>query len=170
MNPRRAILTIFFALGLSLVATADPLNFMVGNFTFSRPSGWRWEELVAQSKATAQLRVTDEKTGGESQVLISISHTPRDEIAAKWKIYFVEPPVVVHNVSSNKVKSFPVTWVSVEGTYRVRGVLKPDHSLLGAIIETEKGNVFGRIVGPKELVQKSTPTFKKMIEDALKEE
>lgn len=170
MHLGRTILMVSVAMSCLFSARADPLNFIVGEFTFSRPPAWRWEELISQSKASAQLRIPDEKSDREAQVLISSSRATRDDVVAKWKIYFVEPPVVVHKVTSKKINKLPVTYVTVEGTYRIKGALKTGYALLGIVIETDKGNVFGRLIGPKSMVEQSGPQFKKMIEDALKEE
>ena len=159
-----------FALACVPALKADPENFIIGPFTFIRPETWKWNELNDKSHASAQMFITDEKTGDESQVLISFSSTKRDDIASKWKIYFVEPPAVDYHTKSKKIKTFPITYVDVAGTYRVKGRLKNDHALAGIIIETEKGNVFGRVVGPKGMVKNVRADFTKMMEDALKEE
>jgi hypothetical protein len=43
---------------------------------------------------------------------------------------------------------------------------KPDYALAGAILESTRGNIFVRMTGPRELVKKTLPAFKKMIESA----
>jgi len=46
----------------------------------------------------------------------------------------------------------------------------PGYALVGAILESDNGNVFVRMTGPKELVQSSLMDFKKMIEGAAKKD
>jgi len=43
---------------------------------------------------------------------------------------------------------------------------QPNTMLLGAILESAKGNVFVRMTGPARLVKASQAEFKKMIESA----
>ena len=64
-----------------------------------------------------------------------------------------------------------MTYVQAEGTY-LSGMPggpttpKPDYGLAGAILESPEGNIFVRMTGPRELMKKTFPVFKKMIESA----
>ena len=66
-----------------------------------------------------------------------------------------------------------VTYAEAQGTY-LSGMpggpktAMPNHALLGAIIESDQGNVFVRMTGPIDLVKNSMAEFKKMIESGLK--
>lgn len=168
MQIHRAILTLAFAVLCVGRVVADPENFLVGPFTLTRPADWTWKDLPDKSKASALLSISDKKTG-EAQILISWSRSSREAVAATWKGYFDELRLDRPNVTS-KVKGFPVTYVVTEGTLRATKTSKPNQALLGVIVETKRGNVCGRMIGPKALVEKSGDQLKKMIEDALKQE
>jgi hypothetical protein len=43
---------------------------------------------------------------------------------------------------------------------------QPNSMLLGAILESEAGNVFVRVTGPTKLVTETQPDFRKMIDSA----
>jgi hypothetical protein len=44
---------------------------------------------------------------------------------------------------------------------------QPDTMLIGAILESEQGNVFVRLTGPLNLAKSSQGAFRKMVESAL---
>jgi hypothetical protein len=44
---------------------------------------------------------------------------------------------------------------------------QPNTMLLGAIIESDRGNVFIRLTGPIKLAKASQPALRKMVEGAL---
>ena len=170
MKIRCAILILVSVFLGFVSAPADPVNFMVGSFTFVRPTEWVWKELPDKSHASALLMIPGENEDQQSQVLISFTRSTRDDVLAKWKSYFVEPPIVTQTITSKKIKQFPVTYEVVEGTYRVKKILKTDHVLVGMVVETKGGNVCGRLIGPRAMVEKWRDPFKRMIEEALKEE
>ena len=90
----------------------------------------------------------------------------------RWLGKFVEAKDQI-NAKTEKAKAgeTPITFVSAEGTFKAgppRGpvVQKPDHALLGAIIESKEGAVFVRFTGPKATVKAHAEAFKKMITSA----
>lgn len=169
MQTRRAFLTFAFAFWCAVRVSADPVNFIVGPFTMTRPVDWVWKDLPDKSHSSALLSINDNDPAQQAQVLVSFTRSSRENVAKGWENYFVEPLFSRTNVLS-KIKEFPVTYVMAEGTFRAARELKPKYALLGVIVETSKGNVCGRVIGPKAVVDKSAAQFKKMIEDALKEE
>ena len=94
----------------------------------------------------------------------------------RWLHQFTEPADQIHakieNVTVGKTK---VTYVQAEGTYKdgmPGGAVTPmpDSALIGAILESDNGNVFVRMTGPKTLVKSLTAEFKKMIESGPKKD
>jgi len=76
-------------------------------------------------------------------------------------------------IEETTVGSTKITYAQAEGTYNSGmpgGQLTPmtDYALTGAIIESDEGNVFVRMTGPKALVKASVADFKKMVESGLK--
>ena len=74
-------------------------------------------------------------------------------------------------ISHLKVNDLKATIVFVEGTYS-HGMQagdvtpKPNYAFLGAIVEGSEGNVFLKLVGPKNTVQKSREPFNQLINSA----
>lgn len=167
--PRIIVLLAFFFFH-AIAIHADPLNFMIGPLTFVRPPEWKWKEPEVATKASAELLIIDPTTQVEAQVLFSFSPSTPEGVMKRWKGYFAEPPPVEWKTTTNHIQNFTVTYLAVTGTQRSKAKLRPDYSLLGAIIETPKGNVYGRLLGPKNMVQKLTVEFKKMVEAALHED
>jgi hypothetical protein len=90
----------------------------------------------------------------------------------RWLSQFKEPREKLNSkVDTAKINDRTVTFVQAEGTYMsgMPGGPKtpqPNSMLLGAIVESPKGNVFARMTGPAGLVKDAQGDFKKMIESA----
>lgn len=166
----RTILLLAFLFVHALTAVADPLNFMIGPLTFVRPPEWKWKEPDVFTKASAELQVINSTNQAEAQVMFSFSPSTPADVMKRWKGYFAEPPPVEWKTTTNHIQRFTITYLTVTGTQRSKAKVRADYSLVGAIIETEKGNVYGRLLGPKNMVQELTVEFKKMVETALHED
>jgi hypothetical protein len=180
MNFTTTPLSRYFSLGALLVSAIglraeEHATFPVGEFTFARPPKWEWVESTSQMRK-AQLKVTDAASkvsadvafyyfgaGGAGGVQANVDRwlnqftEPRDKINAK-----------VEHTTAGKTR---VTYVQAEGTYKSGmpgGTVTPmsGYALIGAILESDNGNVFVRMTGPKELVKSSLGDLKKMIESA----
>ena len=167
---------VFSTIGLR---AEDHATFPVGDFTFTRPPNWQWVESTSQMRK-AQLKVTDAVSksgadvafyyfgaGGAGGVQANVD---------RWLNQFAEPSdqinAKVEHTTAGKTK---LTYVQAEGTYKsgMPGgptTPNPGYALIGAILESDGGNVFVRMTGPKELVKSSMLEFKKMIERGAKKE
>lgn len=170
-----AVLT-FVSAGIAAAAEAPP-TFQVSEFTFKRPPAWEWIETTsAMRKAQLKVLSADKKEsadvvfyyfgqggGGGTQANVDRwlgqFQEPKDQIKAK-----------VEEVTVDKHK---VTYVQAEGTY-LSGMPggpktpQPNSMLLGAVLESDKGDVFVKMTGPAALTKVSISEFKQMIEGALK--
>jgi hypothetical protein len=158
-------------------AAEAPGNFMVGEFTFARPADWQWvESTSAMRKAQLKIESTDKKDtaeivffyfgeGGGGGTKANIDRwlgqfeEPKDKISSK-----VEETIMVNGRK--------LTYVQAEGTYlsgMPGGPKTPQKNtvLMGAILESDQGNVFIRATGPAGLVKSSQAAFRKMVEGAL---
>jgi hypothetical protein len=182
MRPNKTVL--LFALLSTLALTGQealgadaPATFKVSEFTFKRPAAWEWVETTSAMRK-AQLRVVDAKTKEEAEVIffhfgagqgggvqsnidrwLGMFQEPRDKLGAK--------------TDKATVGGRTVTYVEAEGTFLSGppGGAKtpmPNYALVGAIIESDAGNVFVRLTGPKALAKASKDEFKKMVESPLK--
>ena len=160
------------------LAAADPQKtFEVGGFTFTRPDGWKWVESTSPMRK-AQLEVPAEKGGSPADIVFFYFGQGQGggtkANVDRWFGQFQETREKINaRTEETTVGQRKVTYVTADGTYKSgmpggAQTAMPDYALLGAIIESERGNVFVRLTGPKNLVHKSTAAFKKMIESALK--
>ena len=156
-------------------AAEAPKTFSVSEFTFTRPANWEWvpanspmrkAELKVESKdkkdtAEVIFFYFGESNGGGAQANVD-----------RWLSQFKEPREKLNSkVDTAKINNHTVTFVQAEGTYMsgMPGGPKtpqPNSMLVGAILESPKGNVFVRMTGPSGLVKESQAEFKKMIESA----
>lgn len=173
---RKVLFSLCGALAFCCLAAEGPKTFPVGEFTFSSPAGWEWVPVTSSMrKAELQVQSKDKKQkaevvffhfeggGGGTQANID-----------RWLGQFKEPREQLKaKVEAAKVNNRPVTFVQAEGTY-LSGMPggpktpQPDSMLLGAILESQQGNVFVRMTGPAALAKESQGDFRKMIEAALK--
>jgi hypothetical protein len=166
----------FAAVRLGLAAEA-PTTFQVSEFTFKRPPAWEWIDTTSTMRK-AQLKVlsADKKEsaevvfyyfgqggGGGTQANID-----------RWLSQFQEPKDKINaKVDEVTVAKRKITYVQAEGTY-LSGMPggpktpQPNTMLLGAILESESGNVFVKLTGPAALTKASVGDFKQMLEGALK--
>jgi hypothetical protein len=157
----------------------DHATFPVSEFTFTRPAHWEWVESTSQMRK-AQLKVTDEASKASASVVFYYfgaggAGSVQDNVD-RWLHQFIEPADQIHGkVENATVGKTKVTYVLAEGTYKdgmPGGAVTPmpDYALLGAILESDNGNVFVRMTGPKTLVKSLTAEFKKMIESGPKKD
>lgn len=163
---------------ISLFAADAPATFEAGPLKFTRPAKWQWVE-VAPGMRAAQLKITDEKKKGDSAEVVFFAFgagsggSPQANVD-RWLSQFEEPKEKTKSkVETKTLKKGKVTYVQAEGTYKSGmpgGSTTPmkNTMLLGAILESNDGNVFVKCTGPTALVKASADDFKKMVEEPLK--
>ena len=165
-------------LAAALAATAinaaeAPASFKVGEFTFSRPSSWQWVEPSPPMRK-AHLKLAQ---GGQEAEVIFFFFGPgggggTQANIDRWLGQFKEPREELKSkTEQGTAGGRKVTHVQAEGTYMsgMPGGTKtaqPNSMLLGAILESDAGNVFIRMTGPAKLVAESRAEFRKMIDSA----
>jgi hypothetical protein len=154
-------------------AAEAPASFKVGEFTFSRPTGWEWLE-PAPPMRKAHLKAA--KAGQEAEVIFFFFGAGggggTQANIDRWLGQFKEPRAELKSkTEQGTAGGRKVTYVQAEGTY-MSGMpggtrtAQPNSMLLGAILESDAGNVFVRMTGPAKLVTDSQPDFRKMIDSA----
>ena len=156
---------------------AAEASFKVSEFSFTPPTGWESVPVASQMRK-AQLKVVDSKTKEAADVIFF--HFGQGDGGGtkanveRWLSQFQEPRDKINAKSEEvTVGKHKVTYVQAEGTYMsgmpgAASTPMADYGLLGAIIESDQGNVFIRMTGPKKLVKASQKDFKKMVEGAVK--
>lgn len=154
-----------------------PKTFSVSEFTFTRPANWEWVPSTSpMRKAELKVESKDKKEKAEV-IFFYFGEGGAGGVKAnvdRWLSQFKEPREKLNSkVDTAKINNRIVTFVQAEGTY-MSGMPfgpktpQPNSMLLGAILESAKGNVFVRMTGPAGLVKTAHGDFKKMIESALK--
>jgi hypothetical protein len=168
-----ALLAACFALAAAS-ASAAPDTFKVSEFTFKRPSAWKWIESTSSMRA-AQLEVADEKSKEKCEVVFFYfgagSGGGTKANVDRWLSQFTD--ATKPQIDETTVGKTKVTYVRVEGTYQsgMPGGPKtaiPNHALVAAIVEGGQGHVFIKLTGPKALAKASEDEFKRMVESGLK--
>ncbi len=170
----RYLLCAIFSVVCATNVWADaPATFKVGDFTFIRPATWEWVEVTSAMRK-AQLKVTDADSKASADAIFYYfgqgDGGGTKANVDRWLGQFQEPREKINaKVEEVTVGKTKITYVQAEGTYSSGmpgGPTTPmaDYTLLGAILESDQGNVFVRMTGPKALVKASVADFKKMIE------
>jgi hypothetical protein len=158
-------------------AAEAPKTFPVGEFTFARPPGWEWVESASPMRK-AVLKVASEDRKQSAEVIFYYfgegNGGGTQANVDRWLGQFAEPKdkigAKVEDVTVGKRK---VTYVEAQGTYKsgMPGgptTPVPNTKLLGAILESDRGNVFVKMTGPADLVSRARDEYRKMIQGALK--
>src|SRR5436190_10030995 len=170
---------ILVALGVSAVSfpAEAPKTFSVGEFNFARPGNWEWVHATSPMRK-AELKVESKDKKEKAEVIFfhfgESNGGGTQANVDRWLGQFKEPREKLNSkVEAAKINGRTVTFVQAEGTY-MSGMpggpktAQPNAMLLGAILESEKGNVFVRMTGPASVVKETQGEFKKMIESATK--
>jgi len=171
----RACLIALLLCGIDALAD-PPSTFKVSEFTFTRPVNWEWVE-TSSAMRKAQLKIVDDKTKASADVIFFYfgqgNGGGTKANVDRWFGQFKEPRAEIKaKTEEATIGKHKVTYVQAEGTY-LSGMPggpqtpMPGYALAGAIIESDQGNVFVRMTGPKELVTNSLAEFKKMVQSGL---
>lgn len=174
MTPIRFALSALLLAAVTVTAADAPATFKVSDFTFSRPTTWEWTESTS-SMRKAQLKVTGADKSSAEVVFFFFGAGGGGGTQAnidRWLGQFQEPREKLNSKTEQiTVSGRKVSLVQAEGTY-LSGmpggpkIPQGNSMLLGAILESEEGNVFVRMTGPAKLVKESQPQFRKMIDSA----
>lgn len=164
----------FFFLLIATSATllaADPLEFQVGAFNFSRPDTWKWI-TPSSTMRKAQLEVPG--TNQEKAEVTFFHFGPGQGGGVKanvdrWFGQFQGGPTSQKEVTEGRTRIY---YVQAAGTFQSGmpgGPTTPleNYALMGAILADEKsGDVFVKMTGPKAVVESASVLFPQMIAQA----
>ena len=164
-------------LPLTAIPAEAPATFPVSEFTFTRPTAWEWvESRSTMRKASLKIPGANKDENAEVVFFHFGAGAGGDTKANvdRWLSQFQEPREKINaKVEDAPVGNRKVTYVQAEGTY-LSGMPggpktpQPNSMLLGAIIESNEGNVFIRLTGPAALAKTNKDLFRKMVESGLK--
>lgn len=152
-------------------AAAD--TFPVADYMFSTPAGWdRMESPSRMRKAQFIVRAI---SGGDDGLAIFFHFGPGrggtpDANIRRWFSQFAEPNEKLGaRINQTKIAGRGLHTFQAAGTLllgRERRVA--NYALLGAILESPRGDVFVRFVAPQMLAKRYEVDFYRMIEDAMR--
>jgi hypothetical protein len=161
-----------YLLGAVAFAAEAPKTFSVGEFTFTRPENWGWVPATSPMRK-AELKVESKDKKEKAEVIFfhfgESNGGGTQANVDRWLGQFKEPREKLNSkVDTAKSNNGTITFVQAEGTYMSGMPMgpktpQPNSMLLGAILESPKGNVFVRMTGPAGLVKAAQGEFKKMI-------
>ena len=150
---------------------ADPVEFTVGSFTFSRPESWGWV-VPASPMRKAQLSVPG--SAGSSPAEVTFFHFGAGQggsVQANVDRWFKQFSDGYTDARTEQAGSTTITFVKAEGTFASGmpgGPTTPmkDYALRGAILESPSGDVYVKMTGPKTVVKTASPALEKMVREA----
>ena len=176
LTPLSTVLLICLSTATAVVAADAPAKFTVSEFVFTRPADWQWVEVNSVMRK-AQLKIVDADKKDSAEVIFFFFGEGGGGVTKanidRWLSQFEEPKEKLNSkVEEVTIAKRKITYVQAEGTYMsgMPGGPKtpqPNTMLLGAIIESDQGNVFIRLTGPVKLAKTSQPALRKMVEGAL---
>lgn len=175
MFNRKLFLVSGLLLSAKVWSAETPKTFKVGEFTFTRPVAWEWVDVTSAMRK-AQLKVNDADKKQSAEVIFFYfgqgNGGGTQANVDRWLSQFQEPKDKINSkVEEATAGKRKVTYVQAEGTY-LSGMpgepktAQPNSMLLGAILESDQGNVFVRLTGPADLAKASKSEFRKMMEGA----
>lgn len=155
------------AVGVSARA-ADPVEFSVGGFTFSRPDGWQWI-VPSSAMRKAQLMIP-----GDPPAEVTFFHFGPGQgggVQANVDRWFGQFQDAKTGQTKETVGQTQVTFVQAQGTFSsgMPGgptTPMPGFALRGAILESGGGDVFVKMTGPAATIAQAEPAFTKMVKSA----
>ena len=158
----------------ALRAEETSKDFVVGGFVFTAPKKWEMQKTSSPMRK-AEFKVLEDKTQAVAEVVFFYFGPGQGgsaaENVARWKSQVKD--LTKEKVEEREVGGTKVTLVKFEGSYQsgMPGgpkVPQAGAALWGAVLEGAQGNVFVRLTGPKDWVEKIGNEFDAMIESGAK--
>ncbi|MDP6904636.1 MAG: hypothetical protein QF406_09345 [Verrucomicrobiota bacterium] len=169
------VLVLLSNFNLSLLAAENKIK--VSAQTFTAPEKWKSEKTSSSMRA-AQFKISG-KEGQESAECVFFYFGPGSAGGAKanldrWANQFAKDPKPIFKVEQPKIEKVQVVYLFGEGTFMSgppfggAKVPKKNYGMAAAVLGVKPGYIFVKMTGPKEIVEKARPDFKKMVESGLK--
>ena len=168
-QPTCGLLLCFLFISM-LQLRAEPTNLMVEDLTFTRPESWKWAEPTDHSPAVNRFIVPDASGATKVDVRFYIIKKDYTSERAALRAQFPESKLNDLREQELKIGNRKIIYFEIGGTYVYRDhPPKPDQLQVSAAIPMGKQYVLTRIAGPRSDVEAVVATFKKMVEDAVKD-
>jgi hypothetical protein len=166
---KRLLLIPVLIVGTAHLRAADTLK--VGEFTFKPPAPWKVSE-TPKPMSQGGFILPGKDGAPDLEAVCYHFGTGQggavDDNIKRWQGMFQsDPPAKIEReeIAFGKKKA---TLVVITGTYagsafRPEPTPKPDHTLIAAVLPSEHGDVFVRMVGPTASVLAARPAFKNLL-------
>jgi hypothetical protein len=167
MNPKQ-LLGFFFTVLFSFSAPAEPLNILVGELTFTRPSDWKWEPPDPKSPAITGFVIPNNETKKVGDVRFYLTVRDPESAVTLWKEYFSKEDQGSLQTRVVTIGKRTITYFSLHGMLTLPKD-KPEaaQGFVGVVIPNGDKYLHIRVTGPENLVDKSMPALKAMVEAAV---
>lgn len=159
---------------LVLVGTlhaADPVEFTVGDFSFTRPDGWAW---VTPSSPMRKAQLSVPGADGVAPAEITFFHFGAGQGGGvqanvdRWIGQFADAR---SSSKAEQIGQTQVTFVDATGTFSSGmpgGPTTPmtGYAMRGAILQSASGDVYAKMTGPESVVVAAASAFEKMVRAA----
>lgn len=168
---RRLCSIVAMGLLTETLTAADPVEFRVGAFEFSRPAGWKWI-VPSSGMRKAQLEVPGENHEKAEITFFHFGPGQGGSVNANVERWFSQFPGGRTSRSEASQGRTLVHYVQAQGTFQSGmpgGPTTPleAYALEGAILQdAQSGDVFVKMTGPEALVESSAPLLMDMINQA----
>jgi len=166
------LLTGLFGWQNRVAAADDDQTLKLGPVTIVVPKDWTRKKLTSTIIAHefAAPAAKDDKADG--RFTVSSAGGSVEQNIDRWYGQFTQEDggdtKKRGKTEKKRIAGHTVHFVEASGTYRdLRPSTSPqkDYRLLGAIIETDDGNIFLKFVGPKRTIGEHEKAFRKMAEE-----
>ncbi len=159
----------------------NPEKVLMSRFTFVRPPDWKWVDTRSDVSNVIQSVTFEVNYPGQPNVCRAYFNHFKPEkpagsrkvVAKRWNDSFVNAHKAVAFGKPKTIGTNLLSYLEINGAFKPdphATVVRSDYGLFGAIIEHPDGNIVMRLMGPSTWVKRTTADFKKMIEDALRED
>jgi len=155
----------------SFTASAVPIRFQVGAFSFKRPENWKWENPSSPMRK-AQLTISGKNGATALVTFFYFGPGQGGSVQAnvnRWMAQFTAVNgSAVKATTTTQQTTTTITFVSTHGIFEsgMPGGLTqscPNYALRGAIMASPQGDVYVKMTGPETLVKEATVAFDEMI-------
>ncbi len=149
----------------------DPLLIVFSDFQSPRPTGWTWTPPSSNLRIANYTLQGDDENESVELVIKQFTEEKGGELNAnieRWKNHFRSDRggPVRPIISKTIVAGLPTTIIEIKGEYMGMGASwhRYNYTMLIALIEYEKGDLFLRLLGPTQTIDVHRNSWKRFLE------
>jgi len=149
---------------------SDPLNIVVADLTFTRPTTWKWDPPNVKSPAITHFIIPNGESKYVADVRFYAAMRDAEGAAGLWTGYFAKADAGSLQKEIKTIGKCKIAYIFLQGTLTLPAE-KPTggQGFVGVVIPCGERFLHVHCSGQKELVEKAIPDLKKMVENAVRE-